>query len=131
MNNLKAFTVAIVAASPLVLGSSAVSSAESYIISTSPIVVAQHSPTTSRSGFPQAAHVRSVQYHGGAFVQSGHGTWIEGNADNTFRFAETGRDQWSIYLKSVDRQDVRIQIDLWTEQIKYNGNFLYRIVGAQ
>ena len=86
--------------------------------------------TTSRSGFPQADSVKTVTYPGGVFVQS-RGRWVETNDGGTYQFKETGRDQWSIYLRATDRDNVKIQLDLWTEQVKYNGSFLYKIIHAR
>lgn len=85
---------------------------------------------SSPSGFPQADSVSSVTYPGGVFVQSGS-QWVETNGGGAYYFQETHRDQWSIYLRATDRNNVNIQLDLWTEQVKYNGSFLYQIIDAR
>ena len=86
--------------------------------------------TISRSGFPQADSVKTVRYPGGVFVQS-RDRWVETNDRGIYQFKEIGRDQWSIYLRATDRDNVKIQLDLWTEQVKYNGSFLYKIIHAR
>lgn len=64
--------------------------------------------------------VKKVLYPSGAFVQLSAKEWVENNRDGTHRFKEQLRDEWSVYLKSVDRP-VFIQLDLWTEEVKYRG----------
>lgn len=64
--------------------------------------------------------VSKVNYPGGAFIQLSATEWVENNKDGRHRFKETHRDEWSVYLKSVDRP-VNIQLDLWTEEVKYRG----------
>jgi hypothetical protein len=58
---------------------------------------------------------------GGSFSQTG-GQWIEranGSPKPRFRFRETGRDDWSVYLRD-DSRGVDIQIDLHTGNIYYS-----------
>ncbi len=80
-----------------------------------------------------------VSFSGGAFVQqAGTKNWSETDANGTarFRYVETGRDEWSVYLIDKSR-NVGIALDLFKKQIKYKGpnaaayRNLYGITGAQ
>lgn len=70
---------------------------------------------------------------GGSFTQTGK-QWIEranGSPKPRFRFRETGRDDWSVYLRD-DSRNVDIQLDLHTGNIYYTDpqtprSVLYRI----
>ena len=64
---------------------------------------------------------REVTYPGGAFsMTSADGDWVERNSDGVHTFTEEYRDEWSVYLRSTDR-DVSIQLDLWDMQVRYTG----------
>ena len=57
-----------------------------------------------------------------AFVQTGAKKWEEKRKDPKaakFNFDETGRDDWSVYLKDPSR-NVLIQLDLWRNKIRYS-----------
>jgi len=57
-----------------------------------------------------------------AFVQTRPTKWEERNSDPKtvkFNFDETGRDDWSVYLKDPTRS-VSIQLDLWRNKIRYS-----------
>ena len=57
-----------------------------------------------------------------AFVQTRPKKWEERNSDPKsvkFNFDETGRDDWSVYLKDPSR-DVSIQLDLFRNKILYS-----------
>ncbi len=75
-----------------------------------------------------------VAYNGGAFVKLNGKKWVENNSDGRHTFREVNRDEWSVYLKSNNR-DVSIQLDLWTMEVKYsdpNRQFvLYQIKSAK
>lgn len=70
---------------------------------------------------------------GGSFAKTGN-QWIERGVESSrplFRFRETARDDWSVYLRDDSRQ-VDIQIDLHTGNIYYSDpqtarSVLYRI----
>jgi hypothetical protein len=81
---------------------------------------------------PKKANGRNVvvvNYHGsqhGSFEQTSPGRWAEyksGSRKVHATFTETGPDDWSVYLRKSD--GARIQIDLHTKKITYNGGFLY------
>jgi hypothetical protein len=61
-----------------------------------------------------------VDHDGGSFRKTGDGQWAEYNPQGaaTYAFAETGRDDWSVYL--VDRsRNVEIQLDVYRQIISY------------
>lgn len=72
----------------------------------------------------------------GSFYTDWNGNWTEqGNDGAVFHFRETGRDDWSVYLRD-DSRGVNLQLDLHTKEVKYsddNGQsfVLYQITGAQ
>jgi hypothetical protein len=57
----------------------------------------------------------------GAYFQTGLNEWKETNIEGktTFEFAETNRDQWSVYLHDSSRK-VNIQIDLHRKKVLYS-----------
>lgn len=57
----------------------------------------------------------------GSFRRTGDRAWTEINAAGQpmFRFVETQRDEWSVYLHDSQR-DVRIQLDLYTRRVNYS-----------
>ena len=71
----------------------------------------------------------------GGFVQTGPGQWKEINAlgQTAFTFTETGRDDWSVYMRDASRS-VSIQIDLFRKKVVYsdpNNRFdLYDVIRA-
>lgn len=75
----------------------------------------------SQNGTVKAADAMRIEYpNGGRFVEVSAGTWME-YTDHTdiFRFRETSRDEWSIYLKD-DNRGTSIQLDLWKKEIILN-----------
>src|SRR5262249_56072488 len=56
-----------------------------------------------------------------AFVQTHPKKWEERSSGKKteFNFDETGRDDWSVYLKDPSR-GVSIQLDLWRNKIRYS-----------
>jgi len=57
-------------------------------------------------------------------------SWQESNSNGTGTnaFTETGRDEWSVYLNKSDGS--KLQLDLHTSKVKYNGANLYNIARA-
>ena len=53
-----------------------------------------------------------------AFVQIGRNTWVQNTDTYSFPFEETHRDEWSVYLKSTERPEVYIQLEIWTKEVK-------------
>ena len=79
-------------------------------------------------------NVTEVSYPGGSISLRGN-RWTERNADGSHTFAETGRDDWSVYLLDRSR-GVRLQLDLHRKLVLYaDGNApmqpLYQIVDAR
>lgn len=62
--------------------------------------------------------VIAVTFPGGEFRRQGGANWNEYGADGrvTFRFRETGRDDWSVYLDEIGT-DKKVQIDLFRMRI--------------
>ena len=84
------------------------------------------SPVNSQSSTNTGVNGRNVtrvDYGQGAFQQTGEGLWVELNAAGqpAFRFSETGRDDWSVYLHDASR-NLQIQIDLYRKWISYGTN---------
>ncbi len=65
----------------------------------------------------------------GNFHLSTNNTWVEDSTteQNRFTFSERNRDEWSVYLYDASR-DMHIQLDLYTKEVKWNGNKLYTIM---
>ena len=62
-------------------------------------------------------NVIRANYDGGLFQLIGDSDWIEVTDDaNTYRFSETGRDDWSVYMHDASR-DTRLQIDIHRQMI--------------
>jgi len=84
----------------------------------------------------KGTNVTRVVYTGsssGWFRQTSRGRWTEfKRSGSTSRahatFTETGRDEWSVYLKKSD--GARIQLDLYKKEVKFNGRKIYTIRGA-
>ncbi|MEZ4885758.1 MAG: discoidin domain-containing protein [Chitinophagales bacterium] len=80
-------------------------------------------------------NVNYVAYTGsesGSFEQSGGNKWIEykkGSRNPHATFTETGRDEWSVYLRKSD--GANIQLDLHTKKVSLNRSSLYQIVEAK
>lgn len=57
----------------------------------------------------------------GSFRRTGDRAWAEYNAAGQplFRFVETQRDEWSVYLNDSQRP-VRVQLDLYTRRVNYS-----------
>jgi TIR domain len=102
-------------------------------------------PRLALQGFgTNGLKVRSVTFDDGngkalGFLkQSAAGRWVETDAsgsDVRFQFAETGRDEWSVYLNDSSR-NMRLQLDLNTRKVMFAAGGdamrgLYRIVMAQ
>ncbi|MCY0147577.1 MliC family protein [Hoeflea sp. G2-23] len=78
-------------------------------------------------------NVIEISYPGGKISLNGK-RWTERNANGSYKFEETHRDDWSVYLLDRSR-NVRLQIDLHRKLVLYAaGNDqmqpLYQIVGA-
>ncbi|MHA6287299.1 hypothetical protein [Maricaulis sp. CAU 1757] len=60
-----------------------------------------------------------VHHDGGVFTMDGNTDWVEINSQGqrTYRFRETHRDQWSVYLRD-DSRDMDMQIDLHRNWIR-------------
>jgi len=74
-------------------------------------------------------NVSIVNYNGGTFTQGSNGKWLEykkGKRGVHATFTETGRDEWSVYLRKSDGS--RIQLDLYKKDISINGRQIYNIV---
>jgi hypothetical protein len=71
--------------------------------------------------------VSFVQYPSGNFSKGSDGTWVERSSNAIIRFAETGRDQWSVYLQEIGSNKL-IALDLWTLKVKisYGPHEAYR-----
>jgi hypothetical protein len=69
-------------------------------------------PVGERNG-ATGGTVISVAFPGGSFRMDPAGGWNEYGGDGrvTFRFRETGRDDWSVYLQEIG-SDKQIQLDL-------------------
>ncbi|NMD08974.1 MAG: hypothetical protein GYA66_13470, partial [Phyllobacteriaceae bacterium] len=93
------------------------------------------SPALTPAQGVNGLNVGEVRHANGSFRQQANG-WAEIDAAGVagFLFTETGRDEWSVYLKDPSR-DVTIQLDLYQKQIFYSDNNnprapLYDIVSA-
>ncbi|MEH6758083.1 MAG: mannan-binding lectin [Parasphingorhabdus sp.] len=78
-------------------------------------------------------NVQQVFFDRGSFKKTAHRQWAEFNAQGqaVFSFAETSRDEWSVYLNDRSR-NVQLQLDLHRKWIGYSQNGgrksdLYRI----
>ncbi|MCY0096127.1 MliC family protein [Hoeflea ulvae] len=78
-------------------------------------------------------NVTEITYPGGKISLNGR-RWTERNANGSYSFVETQRDDWSVYL--LDRgRNVRLQIDLHRKLVLYSDGSgpmqpIYKIVGA-
>jgi hypothetical protein len=58
---------------------------------------------------------------GGAFYQTGPKKWLEYNDDHRHEFQETGRDEWSVYLKNTRATSggtgYDVRLDLFTKKV--------------
>lgn len=94
---------------------------------------AQAQPGTDVNGW----NVEWVRAAGNSFRKESDGSWIELDANQrpAFRFTETARDEWSVYLNDSSR-DVQLQLDLFRRKVTYGVNGgqrsdLYDIVVAR
>jgi hypothetical protein len=73
-------------------------------------------------GVVNGSNLKAAAFRGGIFVDGGGRNWFEFSTTGKlkFSFAETGRDEWSVYLKCKSR-DIRIAIDVFQNKIKYTG----------
>lgn len=64
--------------------------------------------------------IRAVIHSGGSFRQGQGKNWAEYDVMGrvTYRFVETQRDDWSIYLFDASR-NVRVQLDAFRKKIRY------------
>jgi hypothetical protein len=81
-------------------------------------------------------NVQQVFFAGGSFKKTGPREWTEydTNGRANYSFAETGRDEWSVYLNDRSR-DVQLQLDLYRKWVSYGQNGdgksdLYRITSS-
>lgn len=62
-------------------------------------------------------NVIRANYYGGLFQLIGNSDWIEVTDDaETYRFSETQRDDWSVYMYDASR-DIRLQIDIHRQMV--------------
>ncbi|QDU81190.1 hypothetical protein Pla110_29290 [Polystyrenella longa] len=86
------------------------------------------------SGKANGTNVKMVIYGNngttsGTFVQTAPGTWVERNKDGQFNFREEGRDEWSVYLVKVGRQEgQKVQLDLHRKTISTGNYVFYQIM---
>lgn len=75
--------------------------------------------------------VKKVTFNKGAFIYKGNKKWVETGADGQvrFNFVETGRDDWSVYIKDASRS-MSVQIDLHTRKINTGNNTPYTITSS-
>ncbi len=78
-------------------------------------------------------NVRTVNYINngkkGSFQQNGQ--WTDNDVTGRkWKFEETGRDQWSVYLIDRSRGGMRVQLDLHTKKISIDGKPYYTITNA-
>lgn len=81
-----------------------------------------HTLASLPSSQVKGGNVTKVTFRGGnSFVMTGNKAWEErrANGKTAFKFRETARDEWSVYLVDNSR-GVRIQLDLWTKKITYS-----------
>lgn len=93
-------------------------------------------PSPAPPAVTDGRNVQQVFFSGGSFKQTGPGRWTEYNdrGQATFRFIETGRDQWSVYLDDRSR-NIQLQLDLHRKWVGYGQNGgamsdLYRITSS-
>jgi hypothetical protein len=70
-------------------------------------------------GTVNGRNVTVVKYPNGSFAQLNPGHWRESNNDGVHDFAETNRDEWSVYMLDQSR-DLTIQLDLFKKAIILN-----------
>lgn len=94
---------------------------------------AKAQPGTDVNGW----NVEWVTIGNGSFRKQADGSWAELDANQrpVFRFTETNRDEWSVYLNDSSR-DVQLQLDLFRRKVTYGVNGgdrsdLYDIVAAR
>ncbi|PSB55186.1 mannan-binding lectin [Chamaesiphon polymorphus] len=77
----------------------------------------------SRKVVVNGHNVKAVSHPQGSFMALGNGNWKEVNdrGNTIFRFTETGRDDWSVYLFDKSR-NVTIQLDLHRKTVVYRDN---------
>ncbi|WP_197460226.1 mannan-binding lectin [Sphingorhabdus sp. M41] len=80
-------------------------------------------PRSAPSALTDGRNVQQVFFSGGSFRQTGPGRWTEYNVQGRamFEFAETGRDQWSVYLNDSSR-NIQLQLDLHRKWVGYGQN---------
>jgi hypothetical protein len=62
--------------------------------------------------------VKYREHGNGSFFAIGGGNWKEINSQSTSSFVETGRDEWSVYLRDPQR-NLTVQLDLWQKKVYY------------
>ena len=85
-------------------------------------IPAVFTPATAQQKVIDGRGVTYVEFNGGAFGTEGGNSWSETNKNGkvVFRFRETGRDEWSVYLVDKSR-GVKLQIDLFKKMRLYDG----------
>ncbi len=92
---------------------------------TVPVTTQQHKPSQVNG-----LNVTTVEYGGagtGKYRQIQGKVWVLYTLNNVevARLVETGRDEWSVYLRKAD--GTNIQLDLWTKEVKINGSKRYSV----
>lgn len=88
-------------------------------------------PSVAEAAEVNGRNVGVVRFAKGSFEQRPNNRWVEFDASGTkkFNFRETGRDDWSVYIKDVNR-NLTLQLDLHRKEVIYNGQKLYSITGV-
>ncbi|MBK9759177.1 MAG: RICIN domain-containing protein [Flavobacteriales bacterium] len=61
-------------------------------------------------------NVGYAEQGGGRFVRIAPRSWVERNPTGAYNFTETGRDEWSVYLRDEARK-ISIQLDLYRKKV--------------
>ncbi|EGV27700.1 PLAT repeat-containing protein [Thiorhodococcus drewsii AZ1] len=95
------------------------------------------SPQQEINPSPFPLNVSQVQVPNGKYVKTGANVWSEYDASGkpTYKFRETNRDAWSVYLNDPSR-NVQLQLDLHRKWVSYGEDGgpkrdLYRITSAK
>ena len=114
----------------LALTFAALTGTAALVASTAPVAA---QPGTGVDGW----NVEYVAMPGGHYAQVGTKAWAEypPAGEVPFRFVETQRDEWSVYLNDPSR-NVQIQLDLFRRKVSYGTgggprSDLYDITGAR
>lgn len=90
---------------------------------------AQRSGTANFPADVKGMNVSYVAFSQGSFDQVTDKKWDEFdvNGKKKFSFEETHRDEWSVYLVDKSRNNMRLQLDLWTKKINVDGKLYTHI----